>query len=115
MNLRDPVLKDVQVRRALAYAIDREALVKYLWGNQARLADSILPPQHWAHLGGANYVHDPAKARAILDQAGYSAGKDGIRFHIVMKTSTEETTRLLSAALQQQLRDSMPAAIDGAL
>jgi peptide/nickel transport system substrate-binding protein len=103
MNLRDPVLQDVQVRRALAYAIDREALVKYLWGDQARLADSILPPQHWAHAAGPIYTHDPKKAREILDQAGYRPGKDGIRFHIVMKTSTEESTRLLSAALQQQL------------
>jgi peptide/nickel transport system substrate-binding protein len=105
MNLRDPILKDVQVRRALAYAIDREAMVKYLMGDQARLADSILPPQHWAHFSGQAYFHDPAKARAILDQAGYGSGKDGIRFHIVMKTSTEESTRLLSASLQQQLRE----------
>ena len=105
MNLRDPILKDEQVRRALAHAIDREAMVKYLMGDQARLADSILPPQHWAHFSGEDYVHDPAKARAILDKAGYRAGADGIRFHIVMKTSTEESTRLLSAALQQQLHE----------
>jgi peptide/nickel transport system substrate-binding protein len=105
MNLRDPILRDEQVRRALAYAIDREAMVKYLMGNQARLADSILPPQHWAHFRGENTVHDPVKARAILDQAGYHAGKDGVRFHLVMKTSTEESTRLLSASFQQQLHE----------
>jgi peptide/nickel transport system substrate-binding protein len=105
MNLRDPTLKDARVRRALAYAIDREALVKYLMGNNAQLADSILPPQHWAHTAGENYVHDVGQARAILDEAGYHAGKDGIRFHIIMKTSTEESTRLLSAALQQQLHE----------
>jgi len=105
MNLRDPTLKDGRVRRALAYAIDREALVKYLMGNNAQLADSILPPQHWAHASSQNYVHDAAKARAILDEAGYHPGKDGIRFRIVMKTSTEESTRLLSAALQQQLHE----------
>jgi len=40
----------------------------------------------------------------MLDQAGYPA-VNGVRFHIVMKTSTEESTRLLAAVLQQQLRD----------
>ncbi len=104
MNLRDPILKDVRVRQAMAAALDRGALVKYLWRDEVKLADSILPPQHWAHSDAGNHVYDPAKARAILDAAGYPAGKDGIRFHIVMKTSTEESTRLMSAVMQQQLR-----------
>jgi peptide/nickel transport system substrate-binding protein len=104
MNLRDPILKDVRVRQAMAHSIDREALVKFLWRNEVKLADSILPPQHWAHSAAGNHVFDPLKARAILDDAGYRPGKDGIRFHIVMKTSTEESTRLMSAVLQQQLR-----------
>ena len=106
MNLRDPILKDVRVRQALAYAIDRESLAKYLWRDEVRLADSILPPQHWAYSGaGTKYVLDPAKARELLDQAGYRPGQNGIRFHLVMKTSTEESTRLFAAVLQQQLRD----------
>jgi peptide/nickel transport system substrate-binding protein len=105
MNLRDSILKDVRVRQAIAHAIDREALVKYLWRDEVKLADSILPPQHWAHTNAGNHVFDPAKARVMLDEAGYKSGKDGIRFHIVMKTSTEESTRLMSAVMQQQLRD----------
>jgi len=105
MNLRDPILKDVRVRQALAYAIDREALAKYLWRDEVKLADSILPPQSWAHAAAGNQVFDPAKAQMILDEAGYRPAKDGVRFHIVMKTSTEESTRLMSAVLQQQLRD----------
>src|SRR5258708_11938137 len=40
----------------------------------------------------------------MLDAAGYRA-RDGVRFHLTMKTSTEESTRLLAAVLQQQLRD----------
>ena len=47
-NLRDPILKDVRVRQALAYAIDRGLMLHYLFGDQGRLADSVLPPQHWA-------------------------------------------------------------------
>jgi peptide/nickel transport system substrate-binding protein len=50
------------------------------------------------------YEHDPAKARELLDSAGYPV-RDGVRFHLTMKTSTDETTRLLAAVLQQQLRD----------
>jgi peptide/nickel transport system substrate-binding protein len=104
-NLRDPVLKDVRVRHALAYAIDRKPVLHYLFGDQVRLADSILPPEHWAYNGDvAHYAYDPARANAVLDEAGYRRGSDGLRFHIVMKTSTDETTRLLAAVLQQQLR-----------
>jgi len=104
-NLRDPILKDVRVRQALAYAIDRDAMLHYLWGGQGRLADSVLPPEHWAYNGNvAHYPFDPGKANQMLDAAGYVRGNDGIRFHLTMKTSTEETTRLLAAVLQQQLR-----------
>lgn len=103
-NLRDPILSDVHVRQALAYAIDREPILHYLFGDAGRLADSVLPPQHWAYSGDVpHYPYDPGKANALLDAAGYPCGKNGIRFHLVMKTSTEETTRLLAAVLQQQL------------
>jgi peptide/nickel transport system substrate-binding protein len=105
-NLRDPILKNVQVRQALAYAIDREPMLHYLFADAGRLADSVLPPEHWAYNGaGANYPHDPEKANALLDAAGYPRGRDGVRFHLTMKTSTEETSRLLAAVLQQQLRN----------
>ena len=104
-NLRDPILKDVRVRQALAHAIDRTPMLHYLFGDQGRLADSVLPPQHWAYTGDVqHYTYDPAEANPLLDSAGYPRGKDGIRFHLLMKTSTEETTRLLAAVLQQQLR-----------
>ena len=104
-NLRDPILKDVRVRRAIAHAIDRRPLIEYLWRGLARPADSVLPPQHWAYNGEvAKYDHDPEKANALLDAAGYKRGTDGIRFHLTMKTSTEESTRLMAAVLQQQLR-----------
>ena len=105
-NLRDPILKDVRVRQALAHAIDRGPILHYLFGDQGRLAESVLPPQHWAFYGDVmHYDYDPAKANAMLDAAGYKRAADGIRFHLLMKTSTEETTRLLAAVLQQQLHE----------
>ena len=107
MNLRDPILKDVRVRQALAYAIDRQPMIEYIWRGEVRPANSILPPQHWAYNANVtSYSHDPARARQLLEQAGYRAGTHGIRFHLTMKISTsEESSRLIAAVLQQQLRE----------
>ena len=104
-NCRDPILKDPRVRQALAFAIDRGPIIRYLWRDFARPAFSVLPPESWAYNDDApHYTHNPARARELLDRAGYPAA-NGIRFHLTMKTSTEESTRLLAAVLQQQLRE----------
>ncbi len=104
-NLRDPILRDVRVRQALAYAIDRRPMIQYLWRDFARPADSILPPQSWAYDADVpKYAYEPDEANRILDTTGYPK-VNGVRFHITMKTSTEETTRLMVAVLQQQLRE----------
>jgi peptide/nickel transport system substrate-binding protein len=104
-NLRDPILRDVRVRQAIAYAIDRQPIVDYLLRGFAQPASSILPQQSWAFDSRVPvYHHDPEKARQLLDAAGYPE-KNGARFHLTMKTSSQEGTRLLVAVLQQQLRD----------
>jgi peptide/nickel transport system substrate-binding protein len=106
-NVTDPVLKDKKVRQAVACAIDRQAIVDAIWRGQARLANTLLPTGHWAAATNeelAQYPHDVARARRLLDEAGFPAGKDGVRMHLTMKTSTDETTRLMAAVLQQQLR-----------
>jgi peptide/nickel transport system substrate-binding protein len=104
-NLRDPILKDVRVRQAIAYALDRRPMVDYLWRGQAELARSVLPRQSWAYNGDvSNYDHDPAKANQLLDVGGY-VPVHGVRFHITMKTSTDANTRLMVVVMQQQLRE----------
>jgi len=103
-NLRDPILKDVRVRQAIGYALDRQPMIDYLWRGQAQPARSVLPPQSWAYNGAVPaYDHDLGKANQLLDAAGYPQ-VDGIRFHLAMKTSTDENTRLMVAVMQQQLR-----------
>ena len=103
-NLRDPILKDERVRQALAYAIDRRPFLEYLQRGFARPANSVLPPESWAYNGDVPaYDHDPDRARQLLDRAGYRE-TNGVRFHLTMKTSTEESTRLMAAVLQQQFR-----------
>jgi peptide/nickel transport system substrate-binding protein len=104
-NLRDPILKDIRVRQAIAYALERRPIIEYLWGGGAQPARSILPTQSWAYDGNVPpYDHDADAARKLLDAAGYPV-TNGVRFHIAMKTSTDENTRLMVAVMQQQLRE----------
>jgi len=104
-NLRDPILKDARVRQAIAYALDRQPMIEYLWRGQAQPARSVLPPQSWAYNGSVPaYEHNPNRANQLLDAAGYPA-VNGVRFHLAMKTSTDENTRLMVAVMQQQLRE----------
>ena len=105
LNLRDPILRDARVRQALAYAIDREPMIHNLWRDQVRPAASILPPQSWAFDSDVmTYPHDVTKASKLLDAAGYPL-RNGERFHLTMKTSSEEMPRLIASVLQQQLRE----------
>jgi peptide/nickel transport system substrate-binding protein len=105
-NAQDTLLRDVRVRQAIAYAMNRPLIISSLWRDRALLAESLLPPQHWAWTGDVQqYPYDPAKANALLDAGGWKRGNDGVRFHLTMKTSTDETSRLLAMILQQQLRD----------
>jgi peptide/nickel transport system substrate-binding protein len=106
LNLRDPYLKDVRVRQAVAYAIDRPLMLATIWRGQGRIADDLLPPGHWARTDDTeHYPFNPAQANALLDAAGYRRGPDGVRFHLQMKISNSSTpTRLMCLVAQQQLR-----------
>jgi len=104
-NLRDPILKDVRVRQAIACTLDRQPLIHYLWRDFARPAASVLPPESWAYDQQLQPVpRDLEKARQLLDSAGHAA-VNGVRFHLTMKTSTEESSRSMAAVFQQQLRE----------
>ena len=104
LNLEDPILSDVRVRRALALSLDRPRLVATLWRGQGRVTETLLPPGHWARDDGLEPIpHDPAAARRLLDQAGYP-DPDGPgprpRFTLAYKTSTDETSLLQAQVLQ---------------
>ncbi len=105
INCDDAILRRVEVRQALAYATDRENLIRHLLRGEARPADSLLPPGHWAYEGDVrHYGYDPAQAEKLLDAGGFPRGADGVRFHLTLKTSTDDFARLLGAALQDQWR-----------
>ena len=104
LNMREQHLRDARVRDALARAVDRPLIIHTLMDDRARLAESVLPPEHWAWTGDVEqHPFDPAAANTILDAAGYTRGADGVRFHLVLKSSTDETRRLICAVLQSQL------------
>jgi peptide/nickel transport system substrate-binding protein len=108
-NVTDPLLKDKRVRQAVACSIDRQAIVDAIWRGQARLANTLLPVGHWAAATDAElarYPHDVGRAERLLEEAGFPAGKDGVRLRLTLKTSTDETTRLMAAVLQQQVREA---------
>ena len=103
-NTQDAILKNVRVRQAIACAIDRNRIIRTLYHGHARPAVSLLPPTQWAWTGDvARYDYDPARARRLLDEAGYRPDANGVRLHLSMKTSTDERARLLGAVFQQQL------------
>jgi peptide/nickel transport system substrate-binding protein len=108
LNLRDPVLKDLRVRQALAYAIDRNAIVNYLRRGLATPANGFFPPTSWVAAPNLpSYDFDPARARRLLDEAGYpDPDGDGPapRLHLSLKVSNSEFNRLQGAVIQQNLR-----------
>jgi peptide/nickel transport system substrate-binding protein len=109
LNTRDPALRDRRVRQALAYAVDTEAIVTHLRRGLARPAFGLIPSQAWAFEPGVRqFPHDPARARALLDQAGYR-DPDGAgpapRLRLVMKLGTVDEYRLQATVLQEQFRE----------
>jgi peptide/nickel transport system substrate-binding protein len=110
LNLGDPILKDVRVRQALAYAIDTRAIIEYLRRGLARPASGLLPDQSWAIAPDVHaYPYDPARAGALLDEAGYR-DPDGSgpqpRLRLSLKiSSAQEFNRLQASVIQQNFRD----------
>ena len=107
LNVADPSLRDVRVRQAIALAMDRGPLIAALWRGGAVPADTLLPPGHWAASPVSDlprYPYDPVRAQALLAEAGRRPDAHGVRLRITLKTSTDETTRLVAQVLQQQMR-----------
>jgi peptide/nickel transport system substrate-binding protein len=106
-NMRDPLLKDARVRQAIGFAIDREAIVQYLRRGMARVASGVIPPLSWAFADDTfKFTHDPARARQLLDEAGYrDPDGDGgqPRLRLTLKTSTSEVYRVQAAVIQRDL------------
>jgi peptide/nickel transport system substrate-binding protein len=104
-----PALKEQKVREALRLAIDRRAIVRDLLADSVVVSDSIyaLSPFEDKELGFVE--HDPAKAAALLDEAGWKLGadgvreKDGIKLELRYSSTTAGWRKEIQAVVQQQL------------
>lgn len=107
LNLKDPLLQRIELRKAIGYAIDRDAIVKYLRRGFASPAVGIVPPMSWAFRREVfDFRYDPSEAKRLLDAAGFpDPDGDGPRprLTLTLKTSTAEMYRVQAAAIQQDL------------
>jgi peptide/nickel transport system substrate-binding protein len=105
LNLQDQILKDQRVRQALAFAIDRDAIIRDVLRGQARAAYSILPTSQWAYEPDIEkYPYNPERARQLLDEAGYKEKTGQPRMNLSLKTSTISVSRKIGETMQEQFR-----------
>ena len=106
-NLKDPMLKNRDVRQAISYAIEREQMMQSLFFDTATIATGLLPPHNWAYEGNVLTIsHNRQKATNLLDQAGFKdPDGDGpqMRFSLTLKTSTSEFRRIVATVVQSNL------------
>lgn len=81
INNRRPVFADKRVRQAMMFAINRQRLIDDIFKGTAEIAVSHLSPAFKAYYepNVIKYPYDPAKAKALLDEAGWKPGPDGVR------------------------------------
>ncbi|HEY8446869.1 MAG TPA: ABC transporter substrate-binding protein [Thermomicrobiales bacterium] len=110
LNNKLPQLSDKRVRQAMMYAIDRETVIDEIFQGAAVVATSNLSPAmgDFYNPNVKEYPYDPDQANALLDEAGWVMGSDGVRekdgmkLSFVCTTITGDQTRRPEAELVQQ-------------
>jgi peptide/nickel transport system substrate-binding protein len=114
-NLKHPVVNDHSVRLALAYATNRDEIIeKILHGSAVAAETDQSPKLSWAYTNDIqHHPFDPAKARQILDAAGWKVGPDGVRVkngqRLEFELSTQNESnygKALQTVIQHQWRDA---------
>ena len=118
-NTTEAPLDNVKVRQAIAYAINRESMIRDLVLGQGKIAHSILPEESWAYTPGQTYHYEPAMAKKLLDEAGFrDPDGDGpeMRFSkpIVFRISgSSGSARQYSSVIYNYLREvGIPVTIE---
>jgi len=103
-NMRDPVLADVRVRRAIAHAFDRERLSRTAFRGNTRPAAGMLPPASPAYDPAFvdPYPYDPERARGLLAEAGVPA-EWSLKAVVAAAGSAQLNTRAICEALRVDL------------
>jgi len=101
-NFEDPILADINIRKAIAYAINRQEIIAKLFVGYARLAGGLLVPEHWSGVQGlTGYEFNLTKAKKHLSLAKVDT-KDGLT--LSFKTSSDPTRVRIAAIYQAQLK-----------
>ncbi len=103
-----PYLTDIRVRKALSMAIDRNLLVEIGYGPAGRATCNLVPaPIAFASSNTDCIKQDMAGAKALLDQAGWKVGpdgvraKDGVKMEMLYQTSTNAVRQNFQALVKQ--------------
>ncbi len=102
-QLQDAATGTLAVRRAVALAIDRDAIIRYVFRRAARKASALLPPEHWAGASLPLIERDLPRARELLQTAGYGPQNPLV---LSYKTSSDPFRIRLATILQQQLAEA---------
>lgn len=112
LNSLLPAFQDDTVRRAIAFAIDREAIVDGTLAGRGAIADSVITPGTWAFADTFEpYPYDPERAAALLADAGWIAGpngirsRDGIELTFDLITNNDSTRTAIAAAIAANLQE----------
>lgn len=111
-NMRNPLFQDQRVRQALTHGIDRQEIVETIMDNNATVAHAPVSPLSWAYNDDvAQFPYDPERAKALLADAGWLPGADGIlvkdgqRFSFEMLSNDGNVVRRdIGVIAQQYLR-----------
>lgn len=80
INNDDAILRDPEVRQALAYAVDKSLITETVMGDIVDPQYAVLPRSHWAHNPDvAKYAFNPERARELLENAGWTLSSNGVR------------------------------------
>lgn len=102
-NLEDPMVGKKDIRRAIAMAINRDAIIKYVMNASARPANALLLPDHWAGNPDLKEIaYYPVAAKVLLEQNGFNESHP---LHLTYKTSTNAFRLRLATVIQSQLRE----------
>ena len=104
-NVREGVLSDERVRRALSLAIDREAITDNLLGAGQRPAGGFVPDNMPGYTPPGEVRHDPEEARRLLAEAGYPGGEGFPGLEYLFNSS--ESHRKIAEALQGMWRSEL--------